>query len=338
MNLKESIKKLSLLSGISGFESNVSQYLIDNYSHIFDDCFIDTMGNFIACKKSKSGFGSVMIEAHIDEIGLMVRYIDENGYLLIDPVGGIDSRILPGSEVTVHGKTDCKGIIFSSEKQSETPTFDLLYVDIGLNKEEVSEIVDIGTPISLVPSFTDLQDGYISSKCLDDRACVAILLDCIEKLKDADLGYDLYLCACVQEEVGLRGSLTAAYTVNPDLAIAVDVTHASTPDEKNGTFKCGCGPVICRGPNLHSILTSKFIEVMEKNKINYEIEVEPGDTGTDAWSIQTAREGIPTILLSLPIKYMHTPIETAMMSDCSQTSEAICDFLKSFERTEDILC
>ncbi len=345
MNMIDEIKKISSLSAVSGFEQNVSDYLTERFKKLCDDVKIDSLGNVIALKKSKSGSGRVMLEAHIDEIGMIVKSIDENGFLLISPIGGIDPRILYGNTVVVHGVKDFIGVIgakpphvMTSEDYSDIVGFDKLYVDVGMNLTEAKENVPVGSVITFDSVTTELKNGYVASKSLDDRASVVILLDVLEKLKDTPLDFDLYVCACVQEEVGLRGSVVAAHSVNPDMAIAIDVTHATTPDESKNTFKCGCGPVVCKGPNIHKAMCKKFIECLDKASIPYEIEVEGGNTGTDAWSIQTAREGIPTLLLSVPLKYMHTPIETLCIEDCKNVSEAITVFLKSFERTGDILC
>ena len=345
MNMIDEIKKLSSLSGVSGFEHGVSEYIKEKFRRLCDDVQIDSLGNVIALKKSKSGSGKVMLEAHIDEIGMMVKSIDENGFLLITPIGGIDPRILYGNTVVVHGNKDYAGVIgakpphvMTSSDYTDIVGFDKLYVDVGMNAEEAKENVPVGTVVTFDAVTTELKNGYIASKSLDDRASVVVLLDVLKQLKNTDLGFDLYVCACVQEEVGLRGSLVCAHSVNPDMAIAIDVTHATTPDESKNTFKCGCGPVVCKGPNIHKTMCKKFIETLDKSSIPYEIEVEGGNTGTDAWSIQTAREGIPTVLLSIPLKYMHTPIETLNIDDCKNVSKSITGFLKSFKRTGDVLC
>jgi len=345
MNMIDEIKKLSSLSGVSGFEHNVSEYLTERLGKCCDDVQIDSLGNVIALKKSKSGKGKVMLEAHIDEIGMIVKSIDENGFLLISPIGGIDPRILYGNTVVVHGSSDFAGVIgakpphvMTSDDYTEIVDFDKLYVDVGMNADEARENVPVGSVITFDSVTTELKNGFLASKSLDDRASVIVLIDVLEKLKDAKLGYDLYVCACVQEEVGLRGSLVAAHSVNPDMAIAIDVTHATTPDESKNTFKCGCGPVVCKGPNIHKAMCRKFIQTLDSASIPYEIEVEGGNTGTDAWSIQVAREGVPTILLSIPLKYMHTPIETLNIEDCENVSKGIVAFLKSFKRTGDVLC
>lgn len=345
MSISQYIKTLSLLNGISGFEHNVSDFVANHFKGKGFEVTTDSMGNVIACKKLGEGHGKVMLEAHVDEIGMLVKSIDKNGFLFLSPVGGFDPRILPASEVVVHGKKDYLGIVgakpphmMSADEYSKTLDFAQLYVDVGMTKEQADDQIGIGAYVTFKGEYCKLHGDYVASKAMDDRASLAVLLDCADKLADASLGYDLYICACVQEEVGMRGALTAAYAINPDLAIAIDVTHATTPDESKGTFKCGCGPVVCLGPNIHNALVNHFIDILKREGVSYEIEVEGGNTGTDAWSIQTAREGIPTMLLSLALKYMHTPIETLSLADCVQTSDALVSFLKSFEKTEDVLC
>ena len=346
MNLSQTIKILSQANGVSGFEGGVANYLVQKLKSIFGNASIDNMGNVIACKKSPSGCGSVMLEAHMDEIGLMVNKIDENGFLQFVPVGGIDPRILPGNSVVINanGKS-YNGVIgakpphmMSAEEYDQVIGFNKLFIDAGFNSDFAKKNIPIGTTISFDSEFIELKNNQISSKCMDDRASVAVLLDIAQKLSKVELNFDLYICICVQEEVGLRGSAVAAYSVNPDFAIAIDVTHAKTPDESKSDFKCGSGIAVCKGPNIHPALVSSFIKFIENKNIPYEIEIEGGNTGTDAWAIQTAREGIPVMLLSLPLKYMHTPVETLSLDDCSVLSDAILSYLKSFKRTEDVLC
>ncbi len=345
MSISDYIKKLTELNGISGYENDIGDYLFELFSSKFDDVYRDNMGNVIALKKSKTGNGKVMLEAHIDEIGFLVKSIDENGFLLVSPVGGIDPRIMLSSSVIVHGKSKYTGIVgakpphmMMSKDYCEVVGFDKMYIDVGMSYDEAMENIGIGAMITFDSEYMSLKNGYAYSKCMDDRASLAVLIDCADKLMNTDLGYNLYLCACVQEEVGLRGSLTAAYCVNPDMAIAMDVTHAKTPDESKVGITCGSGPCVCVGPNIHPSLVSAFEKAAKSIDVSYEIEVEGGNTGTDAWSIQTSREGIPTLLISLPLKYMHTPVETIQLDDCEKTSDALCEFLKSFDKTEDILC
>ncbi len=345
MNLVKRIEELCKLCGVSGFEHNLSVYLENKLKELNLKIYSDSMGNIIGVKKSKIGSGKVMLEAHIDEIGLMVKSIDKNGFLLVVPVGGIDSRILCGSSVIVHGQKDYVGVIgakpphlMDKEEYDEILGFENLYIDVGMTREDAVANIPLGTTVTFHSDFVQLKGSQCFSKAMDDRAAVAVLLECIDKMKDTELGYDLYICFSVQEEVGMRGANIVSYSVNPDIAIAIDVTHASTPDEPKGTFKCGVGPVICKGPNIHKSVCERFIKVLQREQIPFEIEVEGGNTGTDAWAIQTAKAGIPTMLVSLPLKYMHTPVETLSITDCEHTVEALCAFLKSFDRTEGVLC
>lgn len=346
MSLIETIEILSKANGISGFEKGIANYLKNILSNIFDYAYTDNMGNVFACKKSSAGCGSVMLEAHMDEIGLMIKKIDDNGFLEFVPVGGIDPRILPGNVVNIHscGK-NYKGVIgakpphvMTQDEYSEVLGFNKLFIDAGFDAKTAKDCVTIGSTATFDSDFISLNNNMISSKCMDDRASVAILLDVAQKLSKTELDFDLYICICVQEEVGLRGSAVAAYSVNPDFAIAIDVTHAKTPDELKVDIKCGSGIAVCKGPNIHPSLVASFTDFMDSKNIPYEIEIEGGNTGTDAWAIQTAREGIPVMLLSLPLKYMHTPVEAISLDDCISLSDTLTSYLKSFKRTEDVLC
>lgn len=346
MSLKNDIKKLSDLNGVSGFENNISNYLLKELGSILDECYTDNLGNIIAVKKSVSKNGSVMLEAHMDEIGLMVKKINKDGFLEVVPVGGIDVRILLGKTVTIHGKDrDYPGVVgakpphmMTSDEYNEVVGFDKVFIDGGFDYEFACENIPLGTVVTFDNQFTELKNDYLSSKCLDDRASVAVLLDVAKNISKANFNFDIYFCICVQEEVGLRGSQVAAYSVNPDFAVAIDVTHAKTPDESKVEFACAQGFTLCKGPNIHPALVKNFEQFLKDKEVPYEIEVEGGNTGTDAWAIQTAREGIPVMLLSLPLKYMHTPIETLCLDDCRSLSTALSEFLKSFNRTEDMLC
>ncbi len=346
MSLKNTINELSQLNGVSGFEKSVGEYIAERLNTLLDECYTDKLGNVTGIKKSSSAKGKVMLEAHMDEIGLMVKKINEDGFLEVVPVGGIDVRVLLGKTVTVHGKNKhYRGVVgakpphmMASDEYSEVVGFDKLFIDCGFDYEYACVNIPIGSVITFDNSFNELKNGFVSSKCLDDRASVATLIDVAEKVSKENFDFDLYFSICVQEEVGFRGSQVAAYSINPDFAVAIDVTHGKTPDESKVEFSCGGGFTVCKGPNIHPSLVKNFEQYLKKNDFKYEIEVEGGNTGTDAWAIQTAREGIPVMLLSLPLKYMHTPVETLSLDDCEAMSDAISGFLMSIGGTEDILC
>ena len=346
MDLAGLIEMLSNLRGVSGYEGDVAAHVSELFQTYCDAVHTDALGSVIAVKRSRRpDAGKVMIEAHMDEIGMMVTDIDEHGFLFFTNIGGIDARILLANEVVVHGVRDIPGIIgakpphiLSAEERKETVPLDKLYIDTGYPKTEVEKLVRIGDTVTFQNKTLRLKNDGISTKTQDDRTSVAILAEILKELRNTDLPFDLYTVAAVQEEVGLRGSGCAAYQIDPDFAIAIDVCHASTPDASKNTFPAGGGTVISRGPNIHPGLFSAITQALDEHHIAYAVDVDGGDTGTDAWAIQVARSGIPTALFSLPLKYMHTPVETVALSDVKATAHGIAVFLNSLERTGDALC
>ena len=334
---------LSDLRGISGFEYRISDEIIKMFKPYFDEISTDALGNIIALKKGNKGNKKIMLEAHCDEIGLLVSDIDENGFLSFVNIGGVDSRILLSAEVIVHGKKDIKGVIGAkpphlqeSGEADKSIKIKDMSIDTGLSVDEVKENIIIGTPVTLSQSVGKLLNNNISLKTLDDRAGVAAVL---EIFKTADIDADLYASISVQEEVGLRGAKVSAFSLMPDFAIAIDVCHAVTPDNSKEAFDAGSGVVITVGPNIHPRISDKLQEIAKKNEIKTNIEVCSSDTGTDAWAIQVAGSGIPTGLLSIPLKYMHTSVETMNLDDFSALVSLIDKFLKeSDEFSEDWLC
>lgn len=345
MKITDNISLLSNLHGTSGNEFAVAEGVKNMFAPYCDEIEVDALGNVIALKKSKKSKGKVMIEAHMDEVGLIITDIDDKGFLYFSAIGGIDPAIMPAQEVVVHGKSDIYGVIgakpphiLSAEESKQTIPRDKLYIDTGYNCEDVRKIVKVGDTATMRNKTLDLLGGNISTKAQDDRAGVAILADVLARLKKIDLSFDLYAVATVQEEVGLRGAGCASYNIEPDFAIAIDVCHGTSPDAKENTFPTGGGAVISKGPNIHPTLVEAVINVMKIKGISYSIDIDGGDTGTDAAAIQIARNGIPTVLFSLPLKYMHTPVETSDVSDVCATADAIAEFLKSVKKVGDVLC
>ena len=343
----ENLKKLSESRGISGFEYRITDCIKTMFEAYSDTVYVDTLGNLIAVKKSENeNAKKVMIEAHLDEIGLMVKSISENGFITFVNIGGVDERILPSMEVTVHGKKDIKGIIgakpphliIGADSEKAYKIKDLA-IDTGLTFDEVSSLVSVGDSITLNSGFVTLLNEIYSGKSLDDRAGVFAILEVFKALKDTKLDVDLYGVMAVCEEVGGRGAMVLGNAINPDIAIAIDVTHGITPDNSKGAFELSSGVAISVGPNIHPKLSKKLISLAKDNEIKHSIEVEGGDTGTDAWLLQVAGDGIPTALLSFPLRYMHTTVETISKEDI----ESLVNLLKIFARNldgdmEDWLC
>lgn len=341
----ENIKKLSDICAVSGNEKNAAKAIFEMFEKYCDNVYITSSGCVVGVKKGKNSNQKVMVEAHIDEIGMMVTKICDDGFIKFTNIGGIDTRILPGNEVTVHGKEEFFGVVgaiaphlLSVEDLNKPIPKDKLFIDVGLDFDEANEKISVGDLITFKSEPAILNKKYIAAKSQDDRAGICVILEVLESLKNKELPFDLYVVGATGEEVGLRGSTTVTYEIDPDVAIAIDVCHGDTPDASDNTFKLGSGCVFEVGPNISKKLANHIIKVMDENKIKYSIEACGGNTGTDAWAMQVAKNGIPTALFSIPLRYMHTQYEVSSVEDINATSEAISAFLTSFESVGDIFC
>lgn len=341
------LKTLSDAGGISGFEYTVAPYVKSLLERYCDEVTVDHGGNVIGRKFCEDANApTVMIEAHMDGIGLMVKEITERGFLTFVPIGGIDPRILPSAEVIVCGKKELYGVIGAKPphlqkagEQDKAPKIEDMAIDIGMTKEQAEQIVSVGDMVYFNTDAVLLGENMFSGKYLDDRAGVTALVHCLENIKDENLPFHLAVVCAVQEEVGLRGAVMSTYHINPAVAIVVDVCHGNTPDSgSNGVFKPGCGAVLTVGPNLHPGLVALAKNVAKEKDIPYEIEVEGGNTGTDAWATQVSREGVATLLLSLPLRYMHTTVETLSLKDMEATGTLIAEVLKTLDVKELGVC
>lgn len=336
--MNELIKKLSDMRAISGFEYRISENIKELFAPYSDEVYIDALGNVTAVKRcGRENAPKVMIEAHMDEIGLMVKDIDERGFITFVNVGGVDSRILPSAEVVVHGKEDIPGVIGakpphlqSAGECAKSAKITDMAIDVGMSKAEVEKNVSVGDSITLPQSWGLLDGGQFSGKSLDDRASVAILIEVMRRIDKIKLDVDVYAVAAVQEEVGCRGAQTAAYSINPTAAVAIDVCHGITPDNSYNAFEAGSGVVISMGPNIHPLMQKRLSATADRYNIKTSLDVDGGDTGTDAWTIQIARCGIPTALLSIPLKYMHTSVETLDIADVEGAASLLTFFIQDF--------
>ena len=320
MDTEKIVMTLCCEGGFSGFEG---EYL-DKFDKLIEPYISekgsDALGSRWYLRRGR-GDKTLMIEAHADKIGLMVSHITDDGFLLFSQIGGMDKKLLPATHVTVHGREDIKGVIGNvpphlHKKQS----FELkdLCVDTGLPAEKVKNIVEVGDLIEFDTAPTPLEGGKIAATALDDRAGLAAILLALEKLGDE--GINILVVASTQEEVGCRGAATMAYGLKPDYYICIDVCHGNTPDASKNTFKCGEGTVITVGPNVQPFMSDKLLEVAKENEIPYKIDVDSGDTGTNAWNVQIVGRGIPTALLSIPTRYMHTMYEVVSLKDIEHTA------------------
>ncbi|MFZ5988910.1 MAG: M42 family metallopeptidase [Bacillota bacterium] len=342
------LKEVSTYPGVSGQEEKFSNHIKGLFEKYCSQVEIDEFYNVIGIKKGSSGTNKkIMVTAHLDEIGMLVKSIDERGFIKFSNIGGIDSKILLAQEVIIHGKKDIIGIIgakpphlLKPEEVRKAVKMEELSIDTGLSAEEIKDYISIGDVITFKVEPFVLQNSRFSSKSLDNRAGVAALIDIMENLTKITHEYDVYFVATTQEEVGLRGANIAAYNVNPDLAIVIDTCHGEIPEApKESVYPLGKGPAIAVGPNLHTKFTKKIIDLAKDENIPYQIDVEPGNTGTEAWAIQISRSGIPTLLVSIPLKYMHTTIETIHVNDIKYTGRLVSRFISMIGKgMEDVWC
>lgn len=343
MTTSEYLEILDKEYGVSGNEKDIRNLVKSLFEKYCDEVFTDTLGNVIGIKRGmNSSFPSLMIEAHMDELGMMVSDITEEGSLKFVSVGGFDTKVLPGTEVTIHGKEKLFGVIgampphlISGERKA--PKVADLCVDTGLSKEALSSIVNVGDIITFNTGYTKLDGNMVAARCIDDRGGLAVILKVLEMLSTFTLQNDIIAVATVQEEVGLRGAKTAAAHIQPCCAIAIDVCHGTSPGVSEDAFPCGKGPVISMGPNLHTKMTRKLIEIGNRDNISTQLEICNSDTGTDAWEIQVSGKGVPSSLISIPVRYMHANYEIADTDDMENAAKLIATFAFSLKEG-DCLC
>lgn len=323
----------------TGAEEPVAALVRTRLSSIADEVQTNTMGSVHAVLEGTGAGPSLMLAAHMDEIGLMVTYISDDGFLSIAAVGGVDAAILPGMRVDVHTASGTlRGIvgrkpihlIEADERKKVTP-LDKLVIDLGMPGKKVRKLVRVGDVITFGVGFERFGKGMAVSRAFDDKCGVWVACRVMEELRAAGRAKGAFVAAAtVQEEIGTRGAMTSAYGVNPDVAIAFDVTHATDypgiDKTKYGAITCGEGPVIARGPNINPLVFDRLVAAAEAEGIPYQFEAEPSVTGTDARAIQVTRGGIPTGLVSVPLRYMHTPTEVIALEDLENTVRLITRF------------
>ncbi len=319
----EALKELTQIEGVSGSEGDISNVLKSFLEQFC--CRVETnkTGSVTAYlgepDKNKK---TILLEAHMDRIGLVVSEISEGGFLKFKTLGGVDERTLPASEVYVLGKERVFGVIGAlpphlkgTEKEESDIKTENMLIDTGIATEKLSGIVSVGDPVVLKSEYCQLLGSRVSVGALDNRAGICAVLKAAELLGGKLVDCNIKLAFTVGEELGLLGARTIDCS-DVDFAIVVDVTHGQTPDAKKAeTFPLGSGAVICRGPNTDYKITNRIIEIAEAENIPYSIEVAAGNTGTNAWAIQTLEQGVKCALLSIPLRYMHTAVETIDTDD-----------------------
>lgn len=337
MNYEQILGRLCALSGPSGFEEPVAKAAAELLRPMVDEVYATRLGSVVGVRRcGRENAPRLLLDAHLDEIGFIVTGCDE-GFLRFAPLGGVDPRMLPDREAVLLTRPPVYGVVAclpphvqtADDMDKSLPIKDL-HIDVGLSREEAERRIPIGAPATYRGGCTPLGEDYLCGKALDDRAGFAVLLDVLEQLKDKQLNVDLYVLGSTQEETHSTGAITAAYEIAPQICVAVDVTHGDSPDaSKNETFPLGKGPVIGVGPNCARSLSGRLKELAGELDVPFQIEVMSGSSGTNAWPVQISREGVATAVLSIPERYMHTPVEVVSKEDLEDTARLLAAFVES---------
>lgn len=343
------LKELLEAPSPSGFEQPAAKVWRSYVKGHVDELTGDIHGNSFAVLNPKAPF-KFMLAGHVDEIGLMITHVDDKGYIYTAQIGGMDPALLIGQRLKI--LTD-KGPVFgvvgrkaihqmTPEERKKNVEMDNIWVDIGAkDKKDALKRVSIGDPMIIDVEYRRLNGDMVVSRATDDKAGAYVVAETMKEL--AKRKKDLKICvigvATVQEEVGLRGAITSAYSVHPDAGIAVDVgfssDHPDTNPKKTGEVKLGDGPVLHRGPNINPILEKDLFKVAKQHKISYQVTAEPRGTGTDANAIQLCRGGAAAALLSIPNRYMHTPVEVISLKDMDAAVKLLVEFLAAHPAKKD---
>lgn len=334
MNLTEILKELSSAEGVSGAEKNAGEKALAMLRKYCPDAYTDPTGNVIAVMPAKAeNAPHVLLDAHLDQVGLIVTSITEDGFIKVGNVGGLDMRIMPAQNVTVHGRRDIPGVIasvpphLSGGKEKVMDVTELL-IDTGYTQSELLETVSLGDRISFDTPFMTLSGDAVAARSMDDRCGIAAVLYALELLDGKELPCTLSVLFSAQEETGESGAANAGYNLNPDIAIAVDVTFAMAHgDDPVKCGKMGEGAMIGVSPALSGDISRSLMETAKQENIPYQVEVMNGRTGTNADRFSVSRGGSKSCTVSIPLRYMHTPSEVISISDVENTSRLLAAWI-----------
>ncbi len=336
------LKRLSCAVGVGQFAglNSIHGVVSTEMEPLVDRVHRDKMGSIIGVKQGKQAVENgqprrkIMLAAHLDEIGAVVTKLDR-GFLRFVEVGGLDNRVLMGQEVTVHGQRDLPGIIgsipphFSSAADRSKVDVTEMLIDVGLPSARLKKLVQVGDLVSFLREPAELLNGRLSGKSMDNRASIAAMVFCLREMKKMHHQWDVFAVATAGEEVGsYPGASTQAYTIRPDVALALDVTFA---DDDGVEMTLGKGPVFGLGPNNHGVLRQRLVDTCRILEMNFQSEPMSSGAGTDAFAIEISRAGIPTVLVAVPCRYMHTPVEMVDIKDVERTGRLLAQFIANLD-------
>lgn len=346
MSIESNLERLSNTNGVTGREEAVRELIIKLIKPYVDETCEDNLGNVISIKKGKESKPKIMLAAHMDEIGLMVKNISKQGFLQFAKMGGIDDRILLAKKVNVHtSKGDLVGIIGSKpphiqkkEDRNKVVTYDKLFIDVGAENLKTAKKmgVKIGDPISFSAKYEKIGKTIVTGKAFDDRAGCAVMIEALKKLESSEC--NIFAVGTVQEEVGLRGAGTAAFGINPNFGLALDVTVAGDVpgvSDFESNIKMGKGPALTvtdAGFISHPKVLSLLVDVAKRNNIPYQLETGlPGTT--DAARISLTRQGVPSGTISIPTRYIHSPVGMIDFTDIKNSIKLVISAINEIQNT-----
>jgi len=339
MDIFEVLKQLSETPGPSGFEQRISAAVSELWEPFADSVSVDRLGSVIAVKRGQGTEPRprLLLAAHLDEIGLMVtKIVSQNGqgFLRVTKLGGVDIRHLYGQLVVVHAQRDLIGVIGSlpssmlpADRRKKPFGYEDLVVDVGLPQSDVRELVNVGDSISFRQPMRKMLGKTVTAKALDNRASVAAVTVCLEYLNGRHFDWDVIAVATAQEETRLLGAFTSAFAQQPDAAVAIDVTFAKGAGLSDSQLALGSGPAIDIGPNVHPGMVKALRKAAKALEMKVSISTHARASGTDAFGLQVARAGIPTGLVSIPLRYMHTMVETIHETDVERVGRLLGEFV-----------
>jgi endoglucanase len=341
------LKELLQARSPSGYEEEAREVVRKRMASVADSFTIDALGSCHATLGVK-GSPTLMLAGHIDELGLIIKHVSEKGFLYFDAIGGHDRAMISGRRVDIitrkgiiRGVTGKRAIhLMAPEERKKVPEMHQMWIDIGAkDKKEALSRVTIGDPAVYVHGFEKLQGPLAVSRAFDDKSGAYTVNEALLRLaKGRKPACKVVAVSTSQEEIGTRGAITSAHLADPDVALAVDVSHATDhPDadhRKFGAFTLGGGPILTRGPNVHPAVFDRLMDCAEKEGMPVQIEADPRPTGTDARAIQIARNGVPTGLVGIPLRYMHTPSEVIDLNDLEAVVQLLVSFARSLRKGE----
>jgi endoglucanase len=343
----EFLRRLLDTPSPSGYERPVQDVVRAYVADFADEVRTDLHGNVISVKNPR-GKLRVMLAGHCDQIGLVVSHIDNDGYLYVQPIGGWDPQQLIGQRLSVWSKEGPLPAIIArkpihlltDEERKQVPKLKDLWLDIGAkDKEEAAKLVRIGDPVTLALGMHTLRNNLAFAPAMDDKTGLWVVIEALRRASQRDVRCALYAVSTVQEEIGLRGARTSSFGIDPHVGIAVDVTHATdcpTIDKKQeGDIRLGQGPVIYRGPNMNPVVVERLIHAATEHDIGYQLAASGSATGTDANTMQINRAGMATGLVSIPNRYMHSPVELISLDDIDRAANLLAEFVLAIDDDAD---